>query len=113
MEVVELWTSHVIHRLADALYNFFGLRLTKEQTENEHPLDFVSRTLKENGYLMDEESMGVLWLGLDIWLRVVPEHSRSDGAAGTQAPGPLRLAPVIIDGAVPEAPGTSLRQLGR
>ena len=81
MEVLEVWTSHVIYRLADALYNFFGLRLTKEQTENEHPLDFVSRTLKEGDYFMDEDWMEEPWLGLDIWLRAL-------GQACRPAPGP-------------------------
>ena len=55
VEVLEVWISHIIFRLADALFNFFGIHLTEEQKKNEHPLEFVSHILKVNEYFMNED----------------------------------------------------------
>jgi hypothetical protein len=72
VEVLEMWTSHLLRRLADAIYNFFGVSLqdTLRNTQ-EHSLDFVSRILKEHEFFVDDQYKdwtGELWLGLNIWL---------------------------------------------
>ena len=72
VEVLEMWTSHLLRRVADAIYNFFGVRLQDALREHAGAPARLRQPDPEGERVLHrcpvQDWMGELWLGLNIWL---------------------------------------------